>query len=937
MRTRFIAAGFLLLGLFVAVPLAAQQADSDVILQGFYWNTHPGDLSAAQGVWWDSVATVAPEIAGAGFKTVWTPPPSKGFAGVQDMGYGLYDYFDLGAFDQKGTVRTRHGTRAQLDAMIAALHGHGLRAMADVVLNHRGGAEGQQLEDCDDGDGRQLRFTEFRPASGRLPADAPDFHPNSFPGHCNLFGPFHNRIFFEDICYFNFLDPTLDPAAPADGWFFGPHNLGNMGDSLVVWGRYLIDEVGFDEVRLDAVKHIEPGFLAPFLVELANGPQPFAVGEFFDGNAGAVAFYQKDVERFVSTFGTGTKDADFAVFDFPLRFALRDMANDLGGGFNMWDLNFRGLLLDPNAGLAGEDIVTFVENHDTDRFGFEVVPCPGPIQFGSTCLDIRNAGGHDPVVFDKHMAYAYIMAAEGRPTVFWKDWFWFEPLDQDIEWLMALRRAFATGGTTTVQNLNPFSFDGLIGDDLFALRRDGTGTGEDGAMLMLNDDPSNTFSFFLDSPNGWANGEVRDYSDAFLFETSQVFADGRALYKSNPRTYAWYAPTGQYPQPPDAAPSSFTLGEHVGAKLHHVVLRAADAATLFVNGAPIEPGDEIAVLPPSGSDAVGLGRIGQRFQWDGVHDMVIEVLGGGNPAEARGGLLNGDALRLAVFDQSAGTTFEAFDVAFAPSGTNFDFNGLRPPSRPGPVNATTNTDSGAYQAGGLSLVTGFETVIQAVVDVKPGSDPSAVNPRSRGVIPLALLSTQTASGDPLTFDATTVAPLTVRFGPDGASEAHGRGHVEDADGDGDLDLVLHFRTRDTGIQCGDTEAPLTGQTFDGHLLDTSGALQTVGCGARKAEHDGEGTAEMPETYALDQNYPNPFNPETEIRFQLPQAGRVTLKVYNAVGEVVATLVDGFLDAGYHRARWSAANTSGQPVASGIYFYRLQAGDFAQVRTMSLVR
>jgi len=143
---------------------------------------------------------------------------------------------------------------------------------------------------------------------------------------------------------------------------------------------------------------------------------------------------------------------------------------------------------------------------------------------------------------------------------------------------MALRRQTAIGNTTPVKDLNPFSFDGVIGDDLFALRRDGTGSGKDGAMLMLNDDPSATFSFFLNSPNGWANGEVKDYSDAFMFEFSQVFADGRALYKCPPRTYAWYAPTGVYPRPLDEPASAFNLGDHVGARLHYVVLRAADVA-----------------------------------------------------------------------------------------------------------------------------------------------------------------------------------------------------------------------------------------------------------------------------------------------------------------------------------------------------------------------
>ncbi len=117
------------------------------------------------------------------------------------------------------------------------------------------------------------------------------------------------------------------------------------------------------------------------------------------------------------------------------------------------------------------------------------------------------------------------------------------------------------------------------------------------------------------------------------------------------------------------------------------------------------------------------------------------------------------------------------------------------------------------------------TVVHATfleIDIKPGSDPNAVNPRDRGVIPVAILTTED-------FDAATVSPSTVRFGPDEASMIHRSGHLKDVDADGDLDLVLHFRTQETGIACGDTEATLTGETFDGQPLQGSDSIVTVGC------------------------------------------------------------------------------------------------------------
>lgn len=117
---------------------------------------------------------------------------------------------------------------------------------------------------------------------------------------------------------------------------------------------------------------------------------------------------------------------------------------------------------------------------------------------------------------------------------------------------------------------------------------------------------------------------------------------------------------------------------------------------------------------------------------------------------------------------------------------------------------------------------GFIGVVEVNIDIKPGSDPNSINPRSKGVIPVAILTTDT-------FDATSVDPLSVKFGSNEATETHGQGHIEDVEGDGDMDLMLHFRTQDTGIQCGDTSASLTGQTFEDQAIQGADSIVTVGC------------------------------------------------------------------------------------------------------------
>ena len=112
--------------------------------------------------------------------------------------------------------------------------------------------------------------------------------------------------------------------------------------------------------------------------------------------------------------------------------------------------------------------------------------------------------------------------------------------------------------------------------------------------------------------------------------------------------------------------------------------------------------------------------------------------------------------------------------------------------------------------------------ITVAMDIKPGNDPNAINPTDEGLVAVAILTTET-------FDATTVSPITVRFGPAEANLEHQLGHLEDVDSDGDLDLVLHFGTQESGIQCGDTEASLAGETFDGQAIQGSDSIVTVGC------------------------------------------------------------------------------------------------------------
>jgi hypothetical protein len=96
-------------------------------------------------------------------------------------------------------------------------------------------------------------------------------------------------------------------------------------------------------------------------------------------------------------------------------------------------------------------------------------------------------------------------------------------------------------------------------------------------------------------------------------------------------------------------------------------------------------------------------------------------------------------------------------------------------------------------------------------------------------------------------------------------------------------------------------------------------------------------SELPGEFAISQNYPNPFNPATTLRIQLPRLSDVKLVIYNTLGQKVRTLVNGKLSAGYHDFVWDGSNDLGQLIASGIYIYRFEAGEYRQTKKMILLR
>jgi S-formylglutathione hydrolase FrmB len=116
------------------------------------------------------------------------------------------------------------------------------------------------------------------------------------------------------------------------------------------------------------------------------------------------------------------------------------------------------------------------------------------------------------------------------------------------------------------------------------------------------------------------------------------------------------------------------------------------------------------------------------------------------------------------------------------------------------------------------------------------------------------------------------------------------------------------------------------------LVSGNGTMKLTGSEAKSLTLKLIGESSIPKAFALNQNYPNPFNPSTTIKYDLPIDTRVTLKLYNILGQEVATLVSEDQKAGYRSVDWNASN-----FASGVYFYRLEAGSFVSVKKLLLLK
>lgn len=467
-------------------------------MQYFHWYTSPG------GTLWNELSANARWLADLGITSVWLPPACKASGGGYSVGYDVYDLFDLGEFDQKGTVAVKYGTKQQYQEAIVSLRNNSIKVISDIVLNHKAG--GDETE--------KFVAVKVDPENRKKIIGAPEeieaYTRFTFPGRGTQYSDFiwtyqcftgvdFNVLQNETAVYSiqqewgdDWEDMIDDEKGNYDYLMFNDIEFRNpaVRDELVKWGTWLMEQAPYDGVRLDAVKHISPKFYNEWLdrVRHETGKNIFAVGEYW-----APGFLHLLVKYIEATEGR------MSLFDSSLQHNFHT-ASTMGNGYDM-----RQIFSETLTAVMPDKSVTLVDNHDTQPL--QALEAPVEKWF-------------------KPLAYALILLRqEGIPCIFYPDLFGASYKDngndgneyeifldkiEELESLITLRKNVAYG----IQK-DYFDHANCIGwvregDDM-----------HDGCVVVLsNGDAGNK------TMNAGARYAGRKFKDSLNKVTQEVFADG---------------------------------------------------------------------------------------------------------------------------------------------------------------------------------------------------------------------------------------------------------------------------------------------------------------------------------------------------------------------------------------------------------------------------
>lgn len=374
------------------------------------------------GSLWDKLSGDAKNLADTGFTAVWLPPAYKNM-NQNSVGYEPYDLYDLGEFNQKNTTRTKYGTLSQYTNAITACHNNGIDVYADVVLNHKSGADYSENVSAYEvyNDNRLYKVT-----GNTVNINA--WTKFTFPGRGTKYSSFKwDASCFDGVDDYGkvylFANKSWDSNVSTENhnydYLMGADiDFDNQAvvKELKSWGIWYTNKCNLDGFRLDAVKHIKSTFYSDWLntVRSSTGKEMFTVGEYWSSDINALKNY---------LYETGYT---MSLFDVPLHYNFKSAA-DSNGYYDLRYL-FSNTLVSDNPVKA----VTFVDNHDTQ---------PGQ--------SLQSSVGE----WFKMSAYTAILTREGGyPCVFYGDYYgvsgsgtYLKAFKNEIDKVMYARKKCAYG------------------------------------------------------------------------------------------------------------------------------------------------------------------------------------------------------------------------------------------------------------------------------------------------------------------------------------------------------------------------------------------------------------------------------------------------------------------------------------------------------------
>ena len=391
---------------------------NETLLQAFYWEMGEGDYEEkypSEKDLWKLLSKRANDFSELGITSIWIPPANKAKSS-QNFGYAVYDLWDLGEFEQAGSVRTKYGTKQELELAISNLHSQNIKIYYDAVLNHRIGIRDQNIESVTLESGKEIKaYTYFPDLKGReyyySKADQWEWNWKQFDGvNSDDRGTFAVPNIFNGKTWDDSYDQDYLLGADVD------YQNSQVKDEINEWGSWLVNDLGVDGFIIDTVEHIDSAFVNQWIdkIQASSDKDVFFIGEAGIKNKMGLSFYLSSVNN-----------ENLAVLDFPLRNRFKNLSTAM---MDMSFLKTAGLVNNPK---YSDRVVTFVDGYDSSKYLSEY---------------------NTPVTRYKMQAYTYILTREeGKPVVYWKDYYQ-NGYQQELKRLLEIRKYYAYGPGREVED-----------------------------------------------------------------------------------------------------------------------------------------------------------------------------------------------------------------------------------------------------------------------------------------------------------------------------------------------------------------------------------------------------------------------------------------------------------------------------------------------------